>query len=70
MQVLNWKPISTAPTDGTEVLLYTHSGIVQGWFSYGEWEQGVIRSNYDMFGTSFEYEPTHWCELPENKFGE
>lgn len=29
---MTWKPMSTAPLDGTEILLKTHVGIVSAWF--------------------------------------
>lgn len=28
-----WNPMSTAPKDGTEILLKTHVGIVSAWFA-------------------------------------
>jgi hypothetical protein len=29
---MNWKPMDTAPEDGTEILLKTHIGIVSAWY--------------------------------------
>jgi hypothetical protein len=60
-----WRPIETAPRDGTEVLLYTTA------FN-GEWivVQGAYFSSPkqidDGWETAFGFhgEPTHWQPLP------
>ena len=67
----NWQPISTAPTDGTRVLLCKGQGI---------WRVVVGRYDDDSYATRprpfWRYEgrkvtlcrlnpPTHWMPLPE-----
>ena len=61
---MKWQPIETAPNDGTEILLFTVSGIIQGYFSYGEWEQSVTHATYDMAYSVISHHPTHWMPLP------
>lgn len=47
-----WKTMDSAPRDGTSILLLTTSGIIEGWFSQGEW------SNHHEFGR--EYSGSAW----------
>ncbi|HVM91364.1 MAG TPA: DUF551 domain-containing protein [Terriglobales bacterium] len=66
-----WKPISTAPKDGSEVLLYIGapwSKIEKArWYApWSNWQCGVIpsdpvREEYFGIGSSV---PTHWMPLP------
>jgi hypothetical protein len=58
-----WHPISTAPKDGTHILLYWHSVSrrpVVGWWSHtwGRWQAG----NY--FCGLVMGDPSHWMPLP------
>jgi hypothetical protein len=62
---MQWRPIETAPRDGTEVLLYTAQGMIQGCFAYGDWEQSVCAASYDAATAYIECVPTHWQPLPE-----
>jgi hypothetical protein len=55
--VSDWQPISTAPKDGTWVLLYSqHDGIRIGNWDRIEWADD---------GDGVALEPTHWMPLPE-----
>ena len=54
---VEWQPISTAPKDGTSVLLFTVDGVMEGYFCHGSWQ------NYVRGGPA-EYFPTHWQPLP------
>lgn len=61
---MEWQPIETAPKDGTFVLLFTACGCIEGFWSYGEWEQSVCAASYDMAHAYIECRPTHWMPLP------
>jgi hypothetical protein len=59
----NWQPISTAPRDGTRILLATtypkarHKIIVGSWFAkWNEWQS--VPGNWP-------FRPTCWQPLPE-----
>jgi hypothetical protein len=55
-QELNpWKPIETAPKDGTEILLYA-----DGEKQIGFWSMDKFHEEWG------EIEPTHWQELPDD----
>lgn len=55
---MDWKPIETAPTDGTRVLLYA---------DMPEWNGAAYEVSYwDPEAEDWEdiqWEPTHWCAL-------
>lgn len=66
-----WQPITTAPKDGTAVLLYRQCGIwrVRG---YGRWEDGpgqisgwISYGFYEPPGNLGLAAPTHWMPLPD-----
>lgn len=60
-----WADISTAPKDGTPVLLYTACGLVEACWSSGEWENQPIYCTYSgCGGPAFTAQPTHWRPLP------
>jgi hypothetical protein len=73
---MNWQPISTAPTDGTRILLYYPPMKFgrQPRTVCGKWEREEAARNpkphwiYDnmTFGVrdARENPPTHWCPLP------
>lgn len=67
-----WRPIETAPKDGTVVLLFKHSMDfkIRG---YGYWEggdafvSGWISKGFDeTFGNLGLGNPSHWMPLPES----
>jgi hypothetical protein len=59
-----WRLIETAPKDGTDILLWTCQGIIQGYWRHGAWDQSIIYSTYDgAGGPAFEAQPTHWQPL-------
>lgn len=60
-----WRPIETAPRDGTNILLLTAGGVVEGYWQWGDWSQSVIECSYDEAGGPvFGCRPTHWMPLP------
>jgi Protein of unknown function (DUF551) len=66
-----WRPIETAPKDGTDVLLYlpnAHPPVRVGRYV----AKGVIRSDYWFYYSGviespreWEMVPSHWMPLPE-----
>ena len=60
-----WQPIETARKDGTNILLLTAGGVVEGSWRWGHWCQDVIECSYDgAGGPVFACSPTHWMPLP------
>ena len=70
-QMLRWRPIGSAPKDGTEVVLCGIVGIYKPSdpidekydFAIAGWNQNnwIIHSNEDVIF----YNPTHWMPIPE-----
>lgn len=60
---MEWKPIETAPKDGTAILVYwrfdTHKFIHPAIFIAGLWVHDWDRDE------SVALEPTHWMPIPE-----
>lgn len=60
-----WKPISEAPKDGTQILLYERDNIYIGyWYNFkngipgdGLWSRDLDNDEYNK--------PTHWMYLPK-----
>lgn len=54
-----WRPIETAPRDGTEVLAFarvdTEPLVRVAWLNHGRWDDG----------TGLSLRPTHWVPLPD-----
>lgn len=51
-----WKPIETAPKNGTQILTFNC-----GWYQTSYWSK-----NYELFvGWPDEVQPTHWMLLPD-----
>lgn len=64
---MEWKPIETAPKDGTDVLLFANDSIAiaawqTDWPNRGEWATGYSCADY---GDYYVKNPTHWMSLPE-----
>lgn len=74
---MNWKPIESAPKDGTEILLYypnEENAITSGWwyeeyegdeYKYGYWKVASLPSHGCGCCADNNSEPTHWMELPK-----
>lgn len=64
-----WKPIETAPKDGTEVLLLLeessryYSGCVVSYFDGGEWRDPLHEDDAELSHSGCG-KPTHWMPLP------
>lgn len=54
----NWQPISTAPKDGTAILVYIGGNIEA--VAVTQWEDGAW-----SWPDYVRYQPTHWQPLPE-----
>ena len=65
LEIIRWRPIETAPKDGTQVLLARSDGIV----GCGRWED--VRGVYLWVGEwssdtkDVGLKPTRWMPLPE-----
>ena len=65
-----WRPIDSAPRDGTEILIYANGMSIQAWFCKGEWSS-------DTPAYPAEYDGAIWCafddaiqfEVEETPFG-
>lgn len=66
--LIEWKPIWTAPKDETSVLLLCDGEIIQGYWSWGEWCQNIISTNYDVSSPVFECCPSDWAPIPWQTF--
>ena len=59
-----WKPIETAPRDGTSILVFTDRGVFEATFvSY--WEFAVANYHGCLCCSGRGDNPTHWMPLPE-----
>lgn len=56
-----WRPIETAPKDGTEIAIWTTHGPVMP----VEWAEGWSRTGAFVWGCEYPYIATHWMPLPE-----
>ncbi len=58
-----WKPIETAPQDGTYILVYP-GGVVRWDWGDEAWMQNVTPLPDGVFYCHYAY-PTHWMSLPD-----
>lgn len=66
--LIEWKPISVAPKDGSPILLLA-GGIIEGyWDMCDGWSQVIVGTTYDMSYPRFESTPTHWAPIPKQTF--
>lgn len=77
---MDWRPIETAPKDGTEVLLYFEKGFTEKgrWVDRETREYGKVTHRIEkwswgsgVFGSLLgnEPEPTHWMPIPSGPVG-
>ncbi len=69
---MSWKPIKTAPRDGSDILLFTKvHGITQAHFVKGEWSNTIDGPEYDgpvwvcgddAWQIEIEEEPDGFCD--------
>jgi len=75
LQSMQWRPIDSAPRDGTHILLKfgVDGPVVGGCWDYigcGDWESGQVDVRYWMTDDDLiiiedpSTEPTHWMPLP------
>ena len=57
---MTWQPIETAPKDGTETLLWE-----KGFEVYAVGYFCELAEKWVVFGTHWNWQPTHWMPLPE-----
>lgn len=59
---MEWRPIESAPKDGTPILTYCPQGP-----KYGKWavRQNVWRDGAWQYSNQPYWPPTHWMPLPE-----
>lgn len=76
---MNWQPISTAPKDGTHIILSNGLSVAEGWWEHVD---AYIREKRDLEGRYIDQDehdgfdgwldcgggmqpdPTHWMPLP------
>ena len=54
-----WRPIETAPKDGTNILVYSKGRIISACWSIAMEDWAEVLHGYTMFP------PTHWQPLPK-----
>lgn len=64
--MINWQPISTAPLDGTDVLVYDGYDVWKAWYNSvtGLWTHSVAITKVQRKIQLF-YEPTHWLPVSD-----
>lgn len=71
----DWKPIETAPRDGTHCLLclpFDVGPLIVGYYRY--WSSPLVPEGWTSYPDNRpipdRYAPTHWTELPRPPIGE
>lgn len=64
-----WRPIETAPKDGTQIMVWRRSSFGSGYFRLDRWtrdwrEHEDWEGNREGQGEGSMYPPTHWTPLP------
>jgi hypothetical protein len=60
-----WKPIETAPKDGTDIILFLDGVVIQGWWAGAGWEVVSLFSHGCGCCSSMNEPATHWMPLPK-----
>lgn len=62
-----WRPINTAPKDGTRILLWWDGDLAPvAWWEAGEWQYAMSDVPFsDVFVRR--YQPTHWAPAPSTQ---
>jgi len=72
--MINWQPISTAPLDGTDVLIYDGYDVWKAWYNNTDkyWfpsltdEYWIIPTDHSLIPRRPLYhEPTHWLPISD-----
>jgi hypothetical protein len=62
---MEWRPIDTAPKDGTEIILGSPNFVTCGkWDNSGFFELNVEFWESEAFGPPEQLNATHWMPLP------
>jgi len=56
-----WQPISTAPKDGTSILIFEADDGTTGTVRVARWRDDTIPTGW----TGSEHAPSHWLPLPQ-----
>ena len=59
-----WRPIESAPKDGTCLLVGHEKAVFSAWWS--EEDAGWVDGATDLYGDHRTYDPTHWMPLPSS----
>lgn len=64
---MTWQPIETAPTDGTDVLLWTPSGQLVGYtYDRRKWYASAVKASHEDCDVELYEPPTFWTpQLPD-----
>ncbi len=63
-----WRPIKTAPKDGTSVLAYARGTFNENYYGVAQWAingPGKIQPHQEGWFWYFAIRPTHWMPRPD-----